>query len=257
MEDESSTPKRTAYPAPALEKGLDILELLAGAEQAMTTGQIAEALGRSKNEIFRMVFALENRNYLSRDPATDMLRLSDRLFQMGLRTPRPRQLMEAAFPAMEQLSGQIDHSSHLVVINRGETVVIASATGGADIGFTLRLGYRRPAIEASSGQTIIAFQPGATQQRLLAECRALASSSLDEGAMMELLHRIKSDGYLISQSHDVKSVTDICAPVLNSSGCAIAALVIPCLRRIRMVESHQEIAKALVATCRGISQALT
>ena len=257
MEDEGNMPKRTAYAAPALEKGLDILELLASTEEAMTTGQIAEALGRSKNEIFRMVFVLENRHYLSRDPATDMLQLSDRLFQMGLRTPRPRHLLEVAFPAMEQLSAEIDHSVHLVVINRGETVVIASATGGADIGFTLRLGYRRPAIEASSGQTIIAFQPVAAQQRLLAECLQLAVPGLDERQVAELLKQIRSDGYLISQSHDVESVTDICAPILDSSGRAIAAIVIPCLRRIKMAASHREIAKALVATCHRISQSLT
>lgn len=255
MEDDSSTTKKTGYAAPALEKGLDILELLAGAEQAMTTGQIADALGRSKNEIFRMVFVLENRNYLLRDPATDTLRLSDRLFQMGLRTPRPRQLMEVAFPAMEQLSAEINHSSHLVVINRGETVVIASATGGADIGFTLRLGYRRPAIKASSGQTIIAFQPPAAQARMLAECRALTAS--EEDGISGLLQRIRSDGYLISQSHDVESVTDICAPILDSSDRAVAAIVIPCLRRIGVMESHLEIAGALLAASRRISQALT
>src|ERR1700755_564299 len=102
-DDDNLDSKRAAYTAPALEKGLDILELLAASDQAMTTGQIAEALGRSKNEIFRMVFVLENRNYLMRDPATDMLRLSNRLFQMGLRTPRTRQLTEGAIPALEML----------------------------------------------------------------------------------------------------------------------------------------------------------
>ena len=172
--------RRAAYAAPALEKGLDILELLAGSDQAMTTGQIADALGRSKNEIFRMVFVLEDRNYLMRDPATDLLSLSNRLFQMGLRTPRTRQLTEVAIPAMESLSEKIGHSTHLVVVNRGETVVIATAVGGADVGFTLRLGYRRPAIDATSGQTIIAFQPADTQQRLIAESRALAEEKVDE-----------------------------------------------------------------------------
>src|SRR4051812_24910425 len=99
--------RRAAYAAPALEKGLDILELLAGSEQAMTTGQIAEALGRSKNEIFPRVFVLEDRTYLMRDAATDLLSLSNRLFQMGLRTPRSRQLTEVAIPAMESLSERI------------------------------------------------------------------------------------------------------------------------------------------------------
>jgi len=255
-EDESLDGRRATYAAPALEKGLDILELLAGTDQAMTTGQIAEGLGRSKNEIFRMVFVLENRNYLVRDPATDLLRLSNRLFQMGLRTPRSRQLLAVAIPAMETLSEKVGHSSHLVVVNRGETVVIATAAGGADVGFALRLGYRRPAIEATSGQTIMAFQSEENQQRLAAESRALAQEEVDQGKLMQRLRRIRADGYLIARSHDISGVTDVCAPILDQSNRAIAAIVIPCLRRIKRVERHESVAQALVATCRSISEAV-
>jgi DNA-binding IclR family transcriptional regulator len=248
--------KRAAYAAPALEKGLDILELLAASDQAMTTGQIADGLGRSKNEIFRMVFVLENRNYLVRDPATDMLRLSNRLFQMGLRTPRTRQLTEVAIPAMEALSEKVGHSSHLVVVNRGETVVIATAAGGADVGFALRLGYRRPAIEATSGQTIIAFQSDENRLRLVAESRALAHEKPDDKKLAQRLRRIRADGFLISPSHDIAGVTDICAPILDQADRAIAAIVIPCLRRIKKADRHEDVAQALAAACRAISEAV-
>jgi DNA-binding IclR family transcriptional regulator len=256
-DDEStSNGKRAAYSAPALEKGLDILELLAGSDQAMTTGQIAEALGRSKNEIFRMVFVLENRNYLVRDPATDLLRLSNRLFQMGLRTPRTRQLSEVAIPAMEVLSEKIGHSSHLVVVNRGETVVIATAAGGADVGFALRLGYRRPAIEATSGQTIIAFQDPEIQQHILAESRALAQEKVDEKKLQQRLRRVREIGYLVSPSHDITGVTDICAPILDQSGRAVAGIVIACLQRVKKADRHADIAQSLVLSCQAISSAL-
>lgn len=248
--------RRTAYAAPALEKGLDILELLAGSDQALTTGQIAEALGRSKNEIFRMVFVLEDRNYLTRDPATDLLSLSNRLFQMGLRTPRTRQLTEVAIPAMESLSERIGHSTHLVVVNRGETVVIATAAGGADVGFTLRLGYRRPAINASSGQTIIAFQPAETQQRLIAESRPLAEDAVDEKKLAQRLRRIRETGYLIAPSHDIAGITDVCAPILDQSERALAGIVIPCLKRTKRVDRHEDIAQALLVACAAISAAL-
>ena len=53
------------YRAPALEKGLDILELLARATAPMTISQIASALGRSVSELFRMVIALEHRGYIT------------------------------------------------------------------------------------------------------------------------------------------------------------------------------------------------
>ena len=43
------------YRAPALEKGLDILRLLAGERTPMTVSTICQRLDRSQGEIFRMV----------------------------------------------------------------------------------------------------------------------------------------------------------------------------------------------------------
>ncbi|MBN9271372.1 MAG: helix-turn-helix domain-containing protein, partial [Mesorhizobium sp.] len=90
------------YSAPALEKGLDILELLANAGQAMGTRQIAEELGRSKNEIFRMVHVLLARGYLQRDEGGEGLMLSNKLFGLGMQTARARDLVSTAAPIVER-----------------------------------------------------------------------------------------------------------------------------------------------------------
>ena len=55
------------YQAPALKKGLEILELLATSEQALTMSDISAALGRSVGEIFRMLQVLEEHRYIARD----------------------------------------------------------------------------------------------------------------------------------------------------------------------------------------------
>ena len=91
-------PLPVPYPAPALEKGLEIIELLAMAQTPLSARAIAEQLGRSKNEIFRMLFVLIERGYLDRDPATDEIALSNRLFDLGMRIPRARNLVEVATP---------------------------------------------------------------------------------------------------------------------------------------------------------------
>src|SRR5258706_6330593 len=62
-------PKGThRYRAPALEKGLDILEALAGVSEPLTTPQLAERLGRSPSELFRMVYILERRGHIQESP---------------------------------------------------------------------------------------------------------------------------------------------------------------------------------------------
>jgi DNA-binding IclR family transcriptional regulator len=251
-EAESEEGRRAAYSAPALEKGLDIIELLAASPEPLSTRQIADQLGRSKNEIFRMVFVLVGRGYLSRDAATDLLTLSNRLFELGMRTPRSRELLEVAVPAMERLSGRLGSSSHLVVVNKGETVVIATATGSADVNFTLRLGYRRPALDATSGQTIIAFQDAAVRARIIDESGAGA----DRDVLVRRLDAIVADGFVMSASRDIVGVTDLCAPILDRHGRAVASVVIPCLQRHGTAPRYDEMRAALVETCREISEAL-
>lgn len=219
------------YPAPALEKGLEIIELLALAQTPLSARAIAERLGRSKNEIFRMLFVLIERGYLDRDPATDEIALSNRLFELGMRVPRARDLVEVATPALEALSEKIGQSSHLVVLSKAETVVIVAVAGPGDINFTLRLGYRRPAAASTSGQVILAFRDGADAN----------------------LKAIAADGFLIADSHDVVGVTNISAPILDRKGQAIASVVVPYLNRREARPQHREALAALLATCRAIA----
>ena len=54
------------YRAPALDKGLDILELLATTDEGLSQAEIAKALERSPNEIYRMLDRLVRRHYVVR-----------------------------------------------------------------------------------------------------------------------------------------------------------------------------------------------
>ena len=66
------------YRAPALEKGLDVLELLSSQGEAMTPSQMSVTLGRSVSELFRMIQVLEFRGYI--EQSSDGYRLTNRLF---------------------------------------------------------------------------------------------------------------------------------------------------------------------------------
>ena len=55
------------YSVPALDKALDILELLAGRSDGLSQAAIAEAVGRSVSQVFRVLQTLEARGYLMRE----------------------------------------------------------------------------------------------------------------------------------------------------------------------------------------------
>ena len=70
------------YRAPALDKGLDILELLAAEEEGLSQAEIAKALGRTPNEHYRMLERLVRRGYVFRN-ASDRYELTLKLFGLA------------------------------------------------------------------------------------------------------------------------------------------------------------------------------
>jgi len=247
---------KPGYTAPALEKGLDIIELLSASDHPMTARSIAEHLGRSKSEIFRMVYVLVERGYLLRDAASDQLGLSNKLFELGIRTPRSRKLTEVAVPVIEHLSNQIGHSAHLVVVSGGETIVIAAAAGDTATSFNLRLGYRRPALDAASGRAIIAFQTPEVRARMIADSQRISRCSADITDLSALLDSIRNAGHLVVDSLVFVGITDVCAPILGRNGTALASIVVPCLRRIGSDDGQDAVVRHLMAASREISEGL-
>src|SRR5690606_1494161 len=90
--------EKQPHGAPALEKGLDVLELLAGLTRGVTQSEIAQLLGRSLQEVYRVVMVLERRGFIQRRPGEDGYFLSHRLHAMANQYPPLRRLIDAAMP---------------------------------------------------------------------------------------------------------------------------------------------------------------
>ena len=149
--------EKTRYQAPALKKGLEIIELLAAASEPLIMSDISAALGRSVSEIFRMLQVLEEHGYIAR--AEDGYRLTNRLFALGMSQPPVRDLASTALPVMQELARKAGQSCHLGVASGAEMVVIIAIEAPGLSGFAVRVGYRRPLHRSNSGRILLAFQP--------------------------------------------------------------------------------------------------
>lgn len=221
--------KKPRYRAPALEKGLEILEYLAPRTGAMTLSEISEGVGRSKSEIFRMLQVLEERRYLARPPGTEGYMLTNRLFMLGMEHPPVKGLVEAAIPVMHRLAAEILQPCHLAIASEELIVVIARVESPGDVGFVVRVGHRRPIPHSTSGLVLLAFQPEEARARWLetiARKRVRYERRHLEGSVRSISRR----GYACIPSVVLTGVTDLSAPILLH-GAAIAALTVPFARR--------------------------
>ncbi len=246
---EAENGERASYAAPALEKGLDILELLAEVGEPLSTREIAERLARSKSEIFRMVFVLQRRGYLAREPGTDRLGLSRRLFDLGIRTPGGRQLTSIVPPLMERFSEESGQAAHLVVLSRAQTVVLATTSGHLDASVAVRPGYGRPALDANSGLLILAFQSETRRKALMRDATPDERLKLDSADVLQLFAEIRAAGHRVAPSRDIVAVTDIICPVIGPTGHAEAAILVPALTRRGVETDVGAIVSALMAIC--------
>ena len=238
------------YRAPALEKGLDILELLAAKSSPQILASICRQLGRSTSEVFRMIQVLEQRGYIERPSGSEGFQVTSQLFSLGMNQPPVKGLMEVALPHMRELASRIGQSCHLAMHSKGQMVVVARMESNAEIGFSVRVGYRRALTETSSGLVLYGFQDAATRTRWE---QYLGDEELVEiEAFRKRADAIRSIGYTQAASNFVAGITDLSAPILRGD-LAAAALTVPFVQSPLMPLSLEETLLALVEAAREIS----
>ncbi|WP_322054574.1 IclR family transcriptional regulator [Paraburkholderia bannensis] len=221
------------YRAPALDKGLDILELLAEQRGGLTRAEITKALGRNASEIYRMLERLVARQYVMRSEAGDRYALSLKLFALAHRHPPMERLIAEALPLMQRFANDAEQSCHLAVYDRGNLLVIAQVDGPGTWGIAVRLGSRVGLVDTSSGRTILAYQSAEQRAHMLAEhTKVKGEVAIDHAALESACEQIRAAGFSRKDSQQIFGVTDVTLPVLGPSGQAIAALTCPFLKRI-------------------------
>lgn len=218
------------YNAPALDKGLDILELLANESHGLSQKMVASRLNRTAAEIFRMLLCLEKRGYISRSVHDDLYRLTPRLLELGHRHPPTQTLIERATPPMHAYAATSGESCHLVILHDQDIQVIAQSDAPGFVGFAVRVGTRHVASKSTSGQLLLA-------------CRA--------GTLPEDPFRCE-----VTASPYVDGILDICCLITGSTGKVVAALTTPFPRKRKLAQPIEKVSTMLSETAKKISEAL-
>lgn len=244
------------YAAPALEKGLDVLELLATEAHGLSLQEIAARLARTANELFRMLDVLVRRGYLARKQDGTYL-LTLRLFELAHRHPPVDRLLDAALPHMQALARAVRQSNHLSVHHDGRLVVLARVESPDPISYSVRPGahfdFRDDRVSA---RVIAAFQAEAKRGPTVAELlSARRSTRARRDALESRLAAIRAQGCDEGPSDTVPGVTDICFPIFDHLGIVAALNVVHVQQRDTKV-SVQKARAVLRDTARNVSLAL-
>lgn len=246
QENASSTSR---YRAPALEKGLDVIELLAAEKSPLNLSAISQRLGRSSGELFRMLQVLEFKGFITSAENGSGYVLTNKLFALAMAQAPVRSLVETALPIMRKLTYEIGQSCHIAVASEDQIVVITRIERPGDLGFSVRIGYRREISRATSGLVLFAYQNDETRRAWLKRCR-LKGEAAD--SFVQRADVVRTSGHHEAASDFVRGIVDLSAPILRGET-AIAALTCPFVHSNPLVMEMPQAVESIRAAARQIS----
>jgi DNA-binding IclR family transcriptional regulator len=245
---------KNSYATPALEKGLDVIELLARQSGGLTKSEISRELKRTVSEIFRMLLCLERRGYIAQVEG-ERYALTLKLFKLVQEHPPTERLIAEALPVMHQVAHETQQSCHMGIIEGAEVTILAQVNAPTSIGFYVKLGSSVELMEASTGYVILAHQDDEHRARTLAEWKRLTGGELPPDLPAHLA-RIKRQGYESRPSYKVRGVTNISYPIFDGRGSAIGALTVPYIQYMAAAASTSKVSASLKKASREITAAI-
>ncbi|OHZ00413.1 IclR family transcriptional regulator [Salinicola sp. MIT1003] len=222
--------KTSKYVVPALDKALDVLELLASRSESISQSEIARELGKSTSEIFRTLNALEARRYIRRTHS-GQYRLTLKLFELSHTHSPYEGLLQVAHPEMRRLSDEVGETCHLTTLRDGEIIVLAQHESPRPLRLSVEVGSRHSPLYTSSGRIILATM-GETERSLFlkeySEFYQLPGSIRE--SFLTRVANVQQRGYEIADSERFVGGLDVGVPIGSPGAGVKAALIIATLK---------------------------
>ncbi len=245
------------YKAPALEKGLDILEYLSITAIPQTQNEISQGLNKSPNEIYRMLACLEERQYISKS-ISGQYSLTLKLFQLAHSHSPVDGLVSASKHFMDDLAYETKQSCHLGILQNNKLLIVAQTKSPNPVALSIEEGSFFPLLKTTSGKVLLAYLDKGSRDQILKRIDEYNNLSSNEKESLELeFDNIRSAGSEIKSSELTIGVTDIAVPILGIGEKIIGVLAISSLAPISENETDNDaLVKALMGTAEKINRAL-
>jgi IclR family transcriptional regulator, KDG regulon repressor len=222
---------------PALARGLDVLERLAGARGPMTAGELTEALALPRTTAHELLQTLVERGFVEAVEDTPRrYRLGLRLFELGNAYAAGLDLPREAATVAAEVSAACRETVHVAVRDGADVVYVAKADSTHSVRMVSALGGRLPGHLTAVGKLLLAALPDSELARLYPPGRELATmtaaSLRTPAALRRELVRVRAEGLAFDRCESNPDVNCVAAAVRDHRGATVAALSVsvPILR---------------------------
>lgn len=218
------------YKVHSLERGLDLIELLADGPQERSLTDVSQQAGFNLTTAHRILDALKSRGYVQQNSATSQYKLSLKLFELGNKVVRHVNIREEAIPILKNLANMTGETAYLIILDEDEALCLERIDGHHYLKVLfLQVGRRMPLHIGAGPRVLLAHLPVEEVDRIV-KTKGLSQwtpkSITDPKVLREDLRQIRKQGYALSVEDVTEGAAALGCPVRNWKSEVVAAISI-------------------------------
>jgi IclR family pca regulon transcriptional regulator len=209
----------------SLERGLAVIRAFDAAHPELTLSEVAAATDMTRAAARRFLLTLADLGYVRSDGR--LFSLTPRVLDLGYAYLSSLSLPEVAEPHLEALAAEVNESSSVSVLDRGDVVYVARVPTSRIMTVAISVGTRFPAYATSMGRVLLAGLSDEDLSDYLSSVRIerLTSRTLSTvEALRSELARVRSQGWALVNQELEEGLRALAAPIRDRSGTVVAAV---------------------------------
>jgi len=208
--------------APALDRGIDVIELMASDADPLSFSEIQAALQIPRASLTRILTTLLQRGFIDKIQENGRYRLGMRLLYLGNHILDKINLRSVAFPYMQQLAKLTSETVELSTLDKDQLVLLDQIEGEGDVRLYSRIGAAYPYFHVTAiGKLYLAYMEQGKRGKSLQKIGlpSVTENSITDIDILELeLATILQNGYAGENEELRKGVCRVVAPIFDHTG---------------------------------------
>lgn len=213
--------------ASMLDKGLEIISLLAQVRRPLRVSTIAGLLSLPRTTVYRLIASLEQRGFVKRTDTQATYFLSLKFLELAEIVRESLELRALALPFMEKLRDEVDLAVHLVVRDGDEAVYVEKVESNRPVRLFTRVGRRAPLHVTACPRILLASLSDAEIEDYIS-CTEMVkytpTTVADSDTLRKSIQEIREKGYSIAWGELEPLTAAIAVPIRDYRREVVASL---------------------------------
>ncbi len=240
----------------AITRTLNVLECFLDSRELGIT-DIATRIELSPSTAHRIVRALVARGYLEQDKHSERYHLGRSTIVLG-QAGRRHLGLELALPVLERFGAETGESVNMGLLDGEHVVVTLRVSSPHPLRFDQPVGTRIPVHCSSMGKSLLAFDaPNGPINLADLNFTSVTTNSISSFAELEAdLAEVRQRGYSTDSEESILGVSCVGAPVLDSSGSAVAAIAVQAPTARMTASRARELSRRIVEVAAEVAETM-